>query len=218
MVRLPLTLACVFLAASCASAPVPCATAGACGDGRLCVAGTCRPKNEIPIETAGRKLELVPDRWSVVTSKGSHPWTGPDVPLGREALGDVVLLLHFDSPLRESSRVVSAFLVLDPMPGLAPSTAPVPITLARILAPWSAQEATWSRLPELSGAEARLLASNWGGRTLYLDVTRQVWRWREQRSDDHGLALIAPPHDPVGASYSLGLAGGRGPRLHVYLR
>jgi hypothetical protein len=218
MHRLTILAAALTMTASCANARPPCATAGACGEGRLCVAGTCRPKNEIPIETTGRRVQLLPDRWTVVTSKGPHPWPGADVPLGREELGDVVLLLHFDSPLRESSRVVSAFLVLDPMPGLAPSTSPVPITIARITAPWTAQEASWSRLPELSGTEANLLASNWGGRALYLDVTKQVWRWREQRSDDHGLAVIAPPHDPVGASYSLGLAGGRGPRLEVYLR
>jgi len=194
-----------------------CATSAVCGPDRLCVTGVCRPKNEIPTEAAARKLELLPDRWAVVTSNGEHPWTGADVPLGRSSLGQVLVLLHFDSPLREQSRVVSAFLVLDPMAGATPGPSPVRVGISRILQPWDAQ-ATWSRLPELSAPESTVMASTWGGRSLYVDVTRQVVRWREQRSEDHGLALVAAPHDPIGAAYSLGTAGGRGPRLQVYLR
>lgn len=195
----------------------PCATSSVCGSDRLCVTGVCRPKNEIPTEAAARKLELLPDRWAVVTSQGEHPWSGADVPLGRASLGQVLVLLHFDSPLREQSRIVSAFLVLDPMDGATPGPSPVPVAISRIVQPWDSQ-VSWSRLPELSAAESTVLASTWGGRSLLIDVTRQVIRWRERRSDDHGLALVAAPHDPIGSSYSLGVAGGRGPRLHVYLR
>lgn len=194
-----------------------CATSAVCGSDRLCVTGVCRPKNEIPTEAAARMLELLPDRWAVVTSQGEAPWTGADVPLGRSSLGQVLMLLHFDSPLREQSRIVSAFLVLDPMDGATPGPAPVPVGVSSILQPWDAHP-SWSRLPELSAPESTVMASTWGGRPLYVDVTRQVVRWRERRGDDHGLALVSSPHDPIGASYSLGVAGGRGPRLQVYLR
>lgn len=201
-----------------ASAQRPaCATSASCGADRLCVTGVCRAKNEIPTEAAARKLELLPDRWTIVTSKGEQPWNGADVPLGRSSLGQVAMLLHFDSPLREQTRIVSAFLVLEPMDGATPGPSPVPVQISRILQPWDAG-ATWSRLPELGAPESTVMASTWGRRPLFVDVTRQVMRWRERRGDDQGLALVAAPHDPIGASYSLGVAGGRGPRLHVYLR
>lgn len=208
----------IVMGPSCASAPVPCATSGVCGEGRLCVAGACRPKNQIPAETTARKLELWPDRWAVLASRGPEPWNGVDVPFGRSSAGTVALLLHFNSPLREASRVVSAFLVLDAMPDMPPSSSPVPLNLSRISAPWSAETATWARLPALSPLHATVLASNWGGRRLFVDVSSEVHRWREQRDDQHGIALVAEPHDPIGASYSLGLAGAQGPRLEIYLR
>jgi hypothetical protein len=182
------------------------------------VAGLCRPKNQIPTESGARKLELYPDRWAVVTSKGPQPWNGPDIPLGRASAGSVALLLHFDSPLREAARVVSAFIVLDPMPGVPPSASPVPIKLSRIAAPWSPGDTTWARLPALTPLETPALASNWGGRRLFVDVSAEVRRWRERRGDDHGIALLAEANDPSGASYSLGIEGGKGPRLEIYLR
>jgi hypothetical protein len=221
MKRFPFPALAIAALTACASSATnrpPCATSGVCGADGLCVAGVCRPKKEIPTESGTRKLELLPDRWAVVTSQGAQPWNGADIPLGRESEGHVVLLLRFPSPLRETTRVVSAFIVLDPMPGVAPSPSPVPVTLSRVLRPWTQEEASWSRLPELSPVETKLVVSNWGMRPLYIDVTRQVWRWREQRGDEHGLAIVAAPSNALGASYSLGLAGGRGPRLEVYLR
>ncbi|HQP33592.1 MAG TPA: hypothetical protein PLI95_00370 [Polyangiaceae bacterium] len=223
MLRAPVVLSTSILLAvalcGCGAAPQrpACATSATCGSDRLCVTGVCRPKNEIPTEAAARRLELVPDRWAVVTSKGSQPWHEADLPLGRADLGQVCLLMHFDSPLRESSRVVSAFLVLDPSSGATPGPAPVPLSVSRILEPWNATP-SWNRLPALAEPEANALASNWAARPLRIDVTREVVRWKERREDDHGIALVAAPHDPVGASFSLGLAGGRGPRLEIYLR
>jgi hypothetical protein len=130
----------------------------------------------------------------------------------------MVLLLGFDSPFSETSRIVSAYLVLEPMPGETPSTSPVPFEVARVLEPWSPEAATWSRLPRLSPALSTGLASNWAGRSLMVEVTAMVQRWCEHRDDDHGVAIVAEAHDPLGASYALGTAGGRGPRLEVYLR
>jgi hypothetical protein len=221
MKRIPFLALAIAALSACASGArhrPPCATSGVCGTDGLCVAGVCRPKKEIPTESGTRKLELLPDRWAVVTSQGAQPWTGVDIPFGRASEGHVVLLLRFPSPLRETSRVVSALIVLDPMPGVAPSPSLVPVTLSRVLGPWTQQEASWTRLPELSPVEENLIVSNWGMRPLYIDVTHQVWRWREQRGDEQGLAIIAAPQNAIGASYSLGLAGGRGPRLEVYVR
>lgn len=203
---------------SCGGSQYPCATSGRCGPERRCVAGACRPNNQVPTESGAHKVVLVPDRIAVVTSSGRQPWDGAEIPFGRTSEGHVVLLLRFPSPLRETSRLVAAVLVLDPMPGAPPSPSLVPVGVARILRPWSPQETTWSRLPMLSEIEGTALASTWGKRPLYIDVTRQVWRWRECRADDQGLALVASPRDELGAVYALGVGGGRSPRLDLYLR
>jgi hypothetical protein len=53
---------------------------------------------------------------------------------------------------------------------------------------------------------------------LRIDVTALVRDWAERRPDDHGIAILAPGEDPVGAAYSMGISEEAGPRLEVYLR
>jgi hypothetical protein len=208
----------IGVGSGCGAAPAPCATTGVCGSDAVCVAGACRSPKVLLAEASTRKVVFRPSGLALVSSRGPEPWDRADVPFGSVAAGRVALLLRFAVSLRESSRVASAMLVLDPMPGAAPPDAPVQIEVARIGAPWDPAAASWARLPVLSPPESRALASSWGGRRLLVDVTPQVKRWLEHRGDDHGLALLAAPCDTRGASYSLGVAGGRGPLLEVYLR
>jgi hypothetical protein len=49
-------------------------------------------------------------------------------------------------------------------------------------------------------------------------VTSIVQRWARGRANDEGIALIASPEVPIGATYATGVSGARGPRLDVYLR
>jgi hypothetical protein len=216
---LPPALALVLVAVlGCSASTRPCTTSDVCKGQHVCITGQCRPNAPLLTEAGARRVVLEPEQLALICSGAQAPWTGVDIPLGRSSLGQQVLLMRFAPVLSETSRLVAAVLVLEAMPGVPPSTSPVPITVARIVEPWNAQEANWSRLPALSAGEVRAWASTWGGQTMQLDVTAVVSRWGQRRADDRGLALIAGPTDAVGASYSLGLAGGRRPRLELYLR
>jgi len=206
------------LGAGCAKGPVPCATTAACGEGTLCVAGRCRDAKVSPAPQSAQRVVLEPLDAVVVSSSGRHELSSAHVSFGKESWGEVVLLLRFPAPFRDTTQILSAHLVMDPSPGAIPGPGPVRLRLARVLEPWAPKDASWSTLPRLSSVDDSFLASSWGHRSLRLDVTEQVRRWREHRSDDQGLAVLASPQNEVGETYSLGLAGGRGPRLDVYLR
>jgi len=143
----------------------------------------------------------------------------PDViALGHASSGSATLLLHFSVPLTDARDVTAAFLVLDPMEGAPPPAKPVPITIARILEPWRAEGVSWGRHPSLDVPEKAGFAGNALAATLRLDVTHLVREWAGQRADEHGIAILADGDDPFGASYSLGVTRGQGPRLEVYVR
>jgi hypothetical protein len=180
--------------------------------------GWCRPEKSTPVPATAQRVVLEPAAVAVVTSADDGQRAGGDVVFGREQAGEVALLMRFASPFRESTQIKAAYLVLDVSPSVPPGPAPVRLRLARIVAAWSAETVNWRRLPQLSAVQGTYWASGWAGRQLRLDVTEQVRRWREQRPDDQGLAVLAAPQNPFGASYALGTAGGRGPRLDVYLR
>ena len=213
-----LSLAALILGPGCAASRAPCATSTGCAGKMQCVAGLCRAPKAVPAPSQAQRVVLEPTSLALVMSKQSDDVQSADIPFGKESAGQVVLLLAFPAPFSETAQIRSAFVVLDPMPGALPGPAPVELRLARIVSPWTPDEASWSTLPRMSGVEGTFLASTWGDRRLWIDVTEQVRRWRSHRSDDHGLAVVAAPQNPIGASYALGIAGGRGPRLDVYLR
>lgn len=204
--------------AGCAAQSRACATSAACVDGNVCVVGLCRPAKRAPTRQSAQRVVLEPSSVAIVTAAGAERAGPATVAFGKEELGELVLLLRFPVPFTDSTQILSAYVVMDPAPGAIPGPAPVELRIARILEPWSSHDATWATLPRLSSVESTFLASTWGARPLRLDVTQQVRRWREHRRGDHGLAVLAAPQNPVGAVYSLGLAGGNGPRLDVYLR
>ena len=202
----------------CASQSRMCATSAACGKGKLCVAGLCRPAKQTPTRQSAQRVVLEPLSVAVVSSEEREEGQPATVPFGKQSLGELVLLLQFPAPFSDSTQILSAYVVMEPAPGSVAGPAPVELRLARILQPWTPKDASWASLPRLSSVESTFLASTWGHRPLRLDVTQQVRKWREHRRDDHGLAVLAAPQNAVGATYSLGLAGGNGPRLDVYLR
>ncbi len=204
--------------AGCGSVQRPCLQAGTCGQKHACVASECLRSNEALVPVALRRLVLAPSRAAVVTSRTSDAMNATQIPFGREADGQVILLLGFEAPFGPDTDIRSAFLVLEPVADATPSSAPVALSLARILSPWSARDVSWGRLPRLSAIEGTWKASTWGQRPLRIDVTDEVRRWREHRDDDQGLALMASPRDAFGATYALGTGRGRGPVLDIYLR
>ncbi len=206
------------LGVGCAKGSVPCATTAACGEGTLCVAGRCREAKTSLAPQSAQRVLLEPLDAVVVTSSGRHELGSASVSFGKESWGEVVLLLRFPAPFRDTTQILSAHLVMDPPQGAVPGPMPVRLRIARVLEPWAPKDASWATLPRLSSVDDSFLASTWGHRSLRLDVTQQVRRWREHRADDQGLAVMASPQNEVGETYCLGLAGGNGPRLDVYLR
>jgi hypothetical protein len=184
--------------------------------------GRCRrPKDEPIAPSDARRLVLFPDETAVVAPSGPSGG-GTELPeaiaLGRASSGAATLLLHFEVPIVDKGEVTAAFLVLDPVEGAPPPGRPVDVEVARILEPWRADAVSWGRLPRLDVPER---AGRVGGRMAgpaRFDVTHVVREWARRRPEDHGLAVLADPADPFGASYSLGVSGGQGPRLEVYVR
>lgn len=225
--RALLTSIAVSLAAAlcgCAQSPPGpplCNEPGTCAEGRTCVVGRCRPDGGAPAPIESRRLVLMPDAAAVVSSSGPSGGGGelPEaLAFGRSASGAVSLLLHFSVPIVERGEVAAAFLVLDPLAGAPQPGSAVPLEVARILDPWRPETVSWGRhpqldLPEKAGAVGPSLLA-----PARLDVTHLVRAWAERRPDDHGIAVLASATDPFGATFSLGISEGRGPRLEVYVR
>jgi hypothetical protein len=201
--------------------PPLCSEPGTCAEGRTCVVGRCRPGSSTPAPVESRRLVLLPDAAAVVSSAGPSGG-GNALPetlsLGRNASGSVSLLLHFAVPIAERGEVAAAFLILDPLAGASQPGSAVPLQIARILDPWRPETVSWGRhpqldLPEKAGAVGPSLLA-----PARIDVTHLVRAWAERRPDDHGIAILAYASDPFGATFSLGITEGKGPRLEVYVR
>jgi len=164
-----------------------------------------------------QRVVIEPAEVSVVSSRRADI-SPAYVSFGKNAWGNVVLLMSFQTPFSDTTQIIGAHLVMDPPPRSIAGPSAVSIKIARVLEPWSPHDVSWSTLPQLSSNSAAIWASSWGNRSLRIDVTEQVQRWREHRRDDHGLAVLASPQNEIGETYSLGTGDGRGPRLDVYLR
>jgi hypothetical protein len=162
---------------------------------------------------------VVPAQELAVVARGNGDAALPgEIPLGGTTRASAVVLLRFPTPWGKRVRIARAFLTLEPAPGAIAEPHPVLVSVARVLEPWSAPEASWQRLPRLSGFEANAYTGIGPAKALRIDVTAIVQRWALGRSNDQGLALTASSDAPVGSSYATGVSGGTGPRLDVYLR
>lgn len=197
-----------------------CAGAGVCGADH-CVVGRCRPVDALPSPIDAHRVLLAPVDMAVL-SEGERGTAGRGVPeavaLGRAETGDVVLLLRFAAPFGDDTEIASAFLVLTPVAGAPPSERALTLEVARILEPWRSETATWGRQPRLSLPSTAAIARRRQLSPLRIDVTPLVRDWLKRRKSDHGIALLAPGDDAVGAAYSMGITQGAGPRLEVYTR
>lgn len=204
----------------CGGAPASrvCAGAGGCGAG-YCVVGRCRPANALPAPVDARRVLLPPADLAVLEQHGDAAPAVPDaVALGHASAGDVVLLLRFVPPFGEDAEIASAFVVLEPVPGAPPAERALTLEVARILEPWRSATATWGRQPRLSVPQPAAIAPRRPVMPLRIDVTSLVRDWAKRRRDDHGIAILAPGRDAVGAAYTMGVSQGVGPQLEVYVR
>jgi hypothetical protein len=211
------------LLASCgrtAAEPQVCAGVGVCGAG-YCVAGRCRPADSLPSPIDAQRVLLSPEDIAVIDSiRGEVVSDGvPDaIALGRASDGDMVVLLRFSATWRDDAEIASAFVVLDPVVGAPPAERAMTLEIARILEPWHSETATWGRQPRLSIPKAAAVVRRRPALPLRIDVTTLVRDWARRRQEEHGIAILAPGDDAVGAAYSMGSSQGAGPRLEVYVR
>ncbi|WP_437608600.1 hypothetical protein WMF20_47835 [Sorangium sp. So ce834] len=196
-----------------------CAGAGVCGS-RYCVAGRCRPPSDLPSPIDARRVLLPPADLAVLAEDGAAAAPGvPDaVALGHAGAGDVVLLLRFTPTFGVDADIASAFVLLEPAPLAPPAERALTLEVARILEPWRSETATWGRQPRLSIPEVAAIVRRRPATPLRIDVTSLVRDWARRRKDDHGIAILAPGSDAVGAATSMGISQGAGPLLEVYVR
>ncbi|WP_237244779.1 MULTISPECIES: hypothetical protein [Sorangium] len=196
-----------------------CAGAGVCGS-RYCVAGRCRPPSHLPSPIDARRVLLPPADLAVLAEDGAAAAPGvPDaVALGHAGAGDVVLLLRFTPTFGVDADIASAFVLLEPAPLAPPAERALTLEVARILEPWRSETATWGRQPRLSIPEVAAIVRRRPATPLRIDVTSLVRDWARRRKDDHGIAILAPGSDAVGAATSMGISQGAGPLLEVYVR
>ncbi|WP_437937440.1 hypothetical protein [Sorangium sp. So ce341] len=206
----------------CGGAPATdvCAGAGVCGS-RYCVAGRCRPPSDLPSPIDARRVLLPPADLAVIAEDGgaaAAPGVPDAVALGHAGAGDVVLLLRFTPTFGVDADIASAFVLLEPAPLAPPAERALTLEVARILEPWRSETATWGRQPRLSIPEAAAIVRRRPATPLRIDVTSLVRDWARRRKDDHGIAILAPGSDAVGAATSMGISQGAGPLLEVYVR
>ncbi len=184
----------------------------------ICVAGGCIKAGTELVPLDAQRI-VVPAQEIAVVARG-HARTGlpGEISFGGRTRASNVVLLRFPTPWGKRVRVARAFLALEPAAGTIAETRPVLVSVARVLEPWSASEASWERLPRLSAFEGGAYTGIGPAQALRIDVTAIVQRWALGRTNDQGLALTASPEAPLGPSYATGASGGTGPRLDVYLR
>jgi hypothetical protein len=208
----------VAAAVGCANRPAPCVGPESCERGTSCLTGRClQPGSElVPLDA--QRIVVAPEEMAVVARGNEERALPGEIPLGGTERTATIVLLRFPTPWGKRVRVARAFLTLQPAKGAVADSRPALISVARVLEPWSAREASWERLPRLSAFEGGAYSGLGPAKPLRIDVTTIVQRWARGRSTDQGLALSASSDAPLGPSYATGVWGGLGPRLDVYLR
>lgn len=194
---------------------------GACDNGQTCVLARCRAEGDVPSPADATRAVIAPDDLAVVAANGPNAPEGElaeSVALGRSASGTVAMLLRFTRPFPADAEIASAYVVLSPLAGSPPGAARSTIEVARIVEPWTGTTVTWGRQPRLGVPEITAALPLSPSAPLRVDVTSLVRGWRAADKENQGIALLVSGDDALGVAYSLGAAGGPGPRLEVYFR
>lgn len=206
------------LLVGCSRAPEPCGSPGTCPEGQECLANRCVIAGGIPVSEDSQRLVLEPMQMAVVSAERSYE-TGlpPAVTFGSSTEGASAIYLRFAPTTSDPKRIQSAFLLLEPLPGTLPSN-DVDVDVWRVREPWKSERLTWLQQPELAPPRGEGIARSRPPSTLRVDVTSIVAYLAENGENDFGMALESGSGDGAGASFATGAAGGRTPRLEVYLR
>ncbi len=214
------SLALLGAALACARGPEPCASAGTCPEGQECLANRCVVAGGDPVPADSQRLVVEPERMAVVSAK-SEPRAGeipPAVAFGSRADGAIALYLAFPPVWRRAKHVEAAFLVLEPMPGTVPASDDVEVEAWRVQKSWEPDKLRYLAKPPLAPPMSAGIARSAPPSVLRIDVTDLVRYLKKHAANDHGLALVSGSDRGAGASFATGMAGGRAPRLEVYVR
>ena len=210
----------LLFCAACAAGPVPCTTPGTCPEGQECLANRCVAVGGDPVPAYTRRLVLRPSSMALLSSRTHQEVAAlpPAITFGSQVQGSVALYLRFEPAWRSVGKIESAFLLLDPMAGTLPSTDDVEIEVWRVKDSWKPDSLTWLQQPSAAPPQSSGLARTNPPSTLRIDVTEIIQHLHEHPRADHGMVLKAAGDGPHGASFATGTAGGRGPRLELYVR
>ncbi|HYP86783.1 MAG TPA: hypothetical protein VEQ59_01485 [Polyangiaceae bacterium] len=184
----------------------------------LAADGCSQPRREPGAALARERLVSLPSSIAHVSSARSSAGLSADIrfggPLGRSAL-----YLKFPGEWRTQGIPVQAFLTLSPREASPSSDVPLTLEAWRISADWRPQALQhWSDKPSLAPPYARVKVTSSPIREVRIDVTELVLFAARNPERDFGIAVIASGNEGPGESFSTGLAGGRAPRLELYLR
>ncbi|MEB2313571.1 MAG: DNRLRE domain-containing protein [Sorangiineae bacterium] len=200
---------------SCAPSVTPCLGASACGAGRECLANRCVAEGGEPVDAATERVVSEPLAMAVVSAAEHHATLPGAVTFGG-ATGPLALYLRFPA-LAPRARIAAAFLLLEPAPGGLRGTTDVPVEVWRVTGAWRPGALRWLAQPTLEGPSSPGLARAAPPQTLRIDVTALARASAARPESARGLVVRSRSALPPGASFATGTAGGRAPRLEVYL-
>lgn len=208
-----------LLVLACSRGPEPCASAGTCPEGQECLANRCVVAGGDPVPADSQRLVVEPEAMAVVEGRQREPGELPAaVTFGSSAGTTATLYLRFPGVWRDKRRIEAAFVILEPMAATFGSNEDVPVDAWRVAERWQPHALTLASQPELGLPRGRGIARSAPPGPLRIDVTALVRHLAKNTASDHGIALRAAAGDAAGASFATGVAGGRSPRLEIYVR
>jgi hypothetical protein len=176
------------------------------------------PSTKLAARFARERLVSSPS--SIVFVSSERPTSGlrDEIRFGGSR-GRSALYLKFPAEWRARGIPQQAFLTLSARDGSPTSDTPLTLEAWRISADWQPRTLqSWSEKPSLAPPYARTRVTSSPARDLRIDVTELVRFAAQNPERDFGIAVIASGSEGPGELFSSGLAGGRAPRLELYLR
>jgi hypothetical protein len=201
---------------ACSGAPRPCISPDDCAAGTECLANCCVAEGGAPLPQGLRRAELVPVDMAVVSASRHRASLPAALILGGQSMGDVSVYLRFGLPAARIAHLQRAFLRLEPMSGVAPSSQQVPVRVWRVGKSWNSSSLDWLSQPPARPPGGSGLARTDPPQSLRIDVTELVRYLRDHPLDDHGMVLKAEGGTPRGAAFATGSVAGRMPVLELY--
>lgn len=177
-----------------------------------------RSGRESSAALAGERLVSSPSSIAYVASDRPAAGLTGEIRFGGPR-GRSALYLKFPSEWRTRGIPQHAFVTLSAREGSATSAQPLTLEAWRISADWQPRTLQrWSDKPSLAPPYARVRGNARAAQELRIDVSELVRFAAQNPERDFGIAIIASGSEGPGETFDSGLAGGKGPRLELYLR